>query len=128
MADSINGVQIPFLPIGGVEGLNARKPIDFSSERPFEKILEQELKELKFSKHAQQRLESRDINLGADDLQSLTNAVQKAKEKGAQESLILLRNIAFVVNIKNNTVVTAMEGEKLRDNVFTNIDSAVFVK
>jgi flagellar operon protein len=51
--------------------------------------------------------------------------VDRAEEKGARDSLVLLRDMAFIVSVSNRTVVTAMDGERLKENVFTNIDSAV---
>jgi flagellar operon protein len=125
MADVINGVMLPFLPIGGVEGLQQRPPIDVPEDKSFEEILQKELHELKFSQHAQQRLEARDIKLTDAQIEQLQSAVAKADAKGARESLVLLQNIAFIVNVKNRTVVTAIDSEHLQQNVFTNIDSAI---
>ncbi|MCX7984339.1 MAG: flagellar protein [Bacteroidetes bacterium] len=131
MAEIINGVQVPFLPIGGIEGLREKPFLPVQQgvpEKTFEEVLAEEIEGLKFSKHAQKRLESRNIHLTEEDLRSLSNAVQKAELKGAQEALVLLRNLAFVVSIKNHTVVTAIDGERLKENVFTNIDSAVIAE
>jgi len=126
MAETIiNGVQVPFVPVRGVDGLKERPPIGVPQEGAFEKILQQELKELKFSKHAQERLSSRNIQLSTEDVSTLGQAVAKAQEKGSQDSLVLLRDMAFIVNVPNKTVVTAMDSEQMKNNVFTNIDSAV---
>ena len=126
MADTIvNGVKVPFLPARGVDGFKDRSPIDVPREGAFDKILQEQLKELKFSKHAQERLTSRNIQLNEADMSNLQNAVSRAEEKGSQDSLVLLRDLAFIVSVRNRTVVTAIDGEHLRDNVFTNIDSAV---
>jgi flagellar operon protein len=128
MAEIINGVSVPFLPVGGVDGLKQRPPIDLPEESAkggFEKVLKRELNDLKFSKHAQERLDSRNIRLSDEEMAKLSSAVAKAEEKGAKESLVLLREMAFVVSIKNHTVVTAMDSARMRDNVFTNIDSAI---
>jgi len=125
MAEIINGVSVPFLPIGGVDGLKERPTIETTPERSFDEVFAEELQNLKFSKHAQQRIESSNMNLSSDDLQQLNNAVQKADTKGANESLVLLRDMAFVVNVKNKTVITAIDSERLKENVFTNIDSAI---
>jgi flagellar operon protein len=128
MADTvINGINVPFLPVGGVEGLKERLSVNLPKERSFEKILEGEVDRLKFSKHAQQRLESRNIHLNDADLSSLEHAVDLADKKGAQDSLVMLRDMAFVVSVKNKTVVTALDGKSAEGNVFTNIDSAVIV-
>lgn len=96
----------------------------------FQNILEQKMApELRFSRHAQERLQSRNISLSAEDMDKLNQAVSQAREKGARDSLILMNenDLALVVSVKNNTVVTAVDGNSLRDNVFTNIDSAVIV-
>ena len=94
----------------------------------FQQILSQTLSGVKFSQHASQRLQSRNINLDQTQIDQLQNAVDKAAQKGARESLILMNNnLAFVVSVTNRTVITAMDGSSIKDNVFTNIDSAVVV-
>lgn len=93
----------------------------------FAKILESQLQkgQVKFSAHATKRLEARNIKLSDAQLQTLDDAVEKARSKGGRETLILLDNVALVVSVANRTVITAMDGENLKDNVFTQIDSAV---
>lgn len=81
------------------------------------------LGELKFSKHANQRLASRNIDLTEAQLERLENGTNKAREKGIKESLVMVDNLAFIVNIKNNTVITAVNDTE--EGVFTNIDGAV---
>ena len=126
MAETVvNGVTVPFLPVGGIDGLKAREPAALPRERSFDAILEGEVNKLKFSKHAQQRLESRNIRLNEADLSSLEQAVDLAQQKGAQDSLVMLRDLAFIVSVSNKTVVTALDGKSTEGNVFTNIDSAV---
>jgi len=80
---------------------------------------------LQFSGHAVQRLEDRDINLNEMDVQRIEEAVDRARQKGSKESLILDDDKAFIVNITNNTVITAVDQLELRDKVFTQIDSTV---
>ena len=81
---------------------------------------------LKFSKHANERLENRSIALSEDQLNRLNKGIGQARGKQIQESLVMMDNLAFIVNVKNNVVVTAMEqGES--GQVFTNIDGAVIV-
>jgi len=129
MADTyINGVRVPFVPARGTEGVKGRPVAGTSTDRTFQNILQDELKGLKFSKHAQERLDSREIRLNEADMASLQRAVSQAEEKGAKDSLVLLRDLAFIVSVKNRTVVTAVSGEQIRDNVFTNIDSAVIAQ
>lgn len=125
MAEMVNGVTVPFLPVGGVEGLKQKPAIPLPAERSFDAILQKELQEVKFSKHAQERLNERNIQLNQQDLSHLHHAIAMAEKKGANDSLVLLRDMAFIVSVKNKTVVTAMHGESMKENVFTNIDSAV---
>lgn len=82
---------------------------------------------LRFSKHAEARLFERKIVLSEVQKQKIAEAVKKAELKGVKESLILMDSIAFVVNIKNRTVITAADSRELKDNVFTNIDGAVVI-
>ena len=82
---------------------------------------------LKVSGHAQTRLESRNIELGQSEWDRVMKGVDKAAAKGARESLVMLDDVALVVSIKNRTVITAVDKGNLKDNVFTNIDSAVIV-
>ena len=126
MADTtINGVTVPFVPIGGVDGRPDRAQVAIPPERSFEAVFQKELETVRFSKHANDRISEREMHIDAADLQKIGQAIAKAEEKGSQDSLILLRDMAFIVNVKNRTVVTAMGGSDLRENVFTNIDSAV---
>lgn len=80
---------------------------------------------LKFSNHAIARLQKRNIDVSMDALDRINNAFSKAEEKGARESLIMVDDLAFIVSVKNKTVVTAMDRPSMRDQVITNIDSAV---
>ncbi|HEY3315718.1 MAG TPA: TIGR02530 family flagellar biosynthesis protein [Bacillota bacterium] len=91
----------------------------------FQKQLDQE--RLKFSAHAQERLAGRTTRLTEADLAKLDQAVDKAAAKGSRESLILMKDLALVVSVKNRTVITAVDGERMKENVFTNIDSAVII-
>ena len=82
---------------------------------------------LKVSNHAKTRLESRDIQLDAGQWERVLDGVEKAAQKGAKESLVMLDDIALVVSVRNRTVITAVDQQHLKENVFTNIDSAVIV-
>lgn len=127
MAPEVEGVKVPFVPIGGVGGLKSTPQITEPQGKSFDEVLRGELDRLKFSHHAQTRLDSRNITLSDGDLKQLADAVDRAGEKGAQDSLVLMNNVAFIVNVKNRTVVTAVDGDNLNQNVFTNIDSAVLI-
>ena len=80
---------------------------------------------LKFSGHALQRLDRREIDLGGTRMARLEDAVSKAEAKGSRDSLILIDELALVVSVRNRTVITAMDSASRKENVFTNIDSVV---
>ena len=84
-------------------------------------------RELKFSKHASNRLTDRNSTLTNSQWERLESGAVKAGEKGIQESLVVVDELAFIVNIPNKTVITAMDTSDTADNVFTNIDGAVFM-
>ena len=82
---------------------------------------------LKFSKHAVNRLSDRNISLTDAQNVRLENGVKQASEKGITESLVLVDSLAFIVNVPNKTVVTAMDQAETNSNIFTNIDGAVII-
>ena len=104
---------------------------DNSSQASFEEILRkkqnQRSSELKFSKHASMRLEERNISLTEEQNARLEDGVAKAGEKGIRESLVMMDSLAFIVNVPNKTVVTAMDRAETQNNIFTNIDGAVII-
>lgn len=106
---------------------NINQRINASIE--FSKVLEdvQSKKDLKISAHAMDRLRERNINLSDSDMNSLKSAVENIRSKGGKEALILYNNVAYITSIKNNTIITAVDSNSLKQNVFTNIDSAVIV-
>ena len=83
---------------------------------------------LKFSAHAQQRLASRNIELSQEDVAKMNAMADKAAAKGAKQSLFMMRDTAMVVSIQNRTVITAVDQNSMKDNVFTNIDSAAIIE
>jgi len=96
----------------------------------FEQILKQQLQEskaLKFSKHAQERAAQRGIEVTPSLMDDLQNAVDKAREKGARELAVIGQKEAFIVNVTNSVVVTTMSSLEMKNNIFTNIDSAVII-
>ncbi|MFZ0392050.1 MAG: TIGR02530 family flagellar biosynthesis protein [Calditrichia bacterium] len=131
MPGKIDGMKPPFVPIGGLEGIPSRRPVvPESGGSDFKKLLLEKMAEerrIKFSAHARTRLESRNIEMSPDDLSKLSDAMDRASGKGAHDSLILMREAAFIVNLDNRTVITAVDDAGLKENIFTNIDSAVVV-
>jgi len=127
MIDKLNSAALPAITAGTTNDA-ARKTT--AGQLSFNQVLEQQLgssTELKFSAHAQERLQSRNISLSSEDLVRLKQGVAQAAAKGSKESLLLKDDVAFVVSVKNQTVITAVDAASMKGNVFTNIDSAVIV-
>jgi flagellar operon protein len=82
---------------------------------------------LTFSKHALQRMDSRQIEVSPQLLSQMSDAVEKARDKGVKDALIFNGSTAFIVNVPSSTVVTTMNGGEMKDNIFTNIDGAVIL-
>jgi flagellar operon protein len=125
----INGINLPFLPVGGVESLKKTQlPFKEAGKKSFDEVLNEEITRVKFSQHAKSRIESRNLDLSTEDLSKLDEALDKASEKGAKDTMIFLRDMAFIVNVKNRTIVTALDSRQIQENVFTNIDSVLIAK
>lgn len=95
--------------------------------KSFKEILQNKAEErnVSFSKHASMRLNSRNLQLSNSQIKRVEDGIKRAEEKGIKDSLVLVDNIALLVNVKNKTVVTAMDNKV--DKVYTNIDGAVIV-
>jgi flagellar operon protein len=82
---------------------------------------------LKFSNHAVERMSQRGMTFSPEQMTKIENAARKASEKGSKETLIFADDSALIVSLKTNTIVTVMDKNALKENVFTNIDSTVMV-
>ncbi len=78
-----------------------------------------------FSRHALERVSRRGIQLDQSTLQRLAGGMSRAATKGCRDAVVFVDSTAFVVSVPNNTVITAVGSEHMREHVFTNIDSAV---
>jgi len=129
MSDAIPGGPGAPRPIDGaaprgVGGANAPRPTEGFDVA----LARMERAQLDFSKHAIKRIEQRGLDLDPARLTRLEAAVGRAEAKGARDSLILLDELALVVNVRNRTVVTAMDEASRKEHVFTNIDSVVIAE
>lgn len=96
----------------------------------FQEVLQKKVQtdsNLRFSKHASVRLQQRGIDLTDGQLERLMDGTRKAGQKGIKDSLVIVDELAFIVNVPNNTVVTAMDSKDAVENIFTNIDGAVIM-
>lgn len=98
---------------------------DNKSEKEGNISFEEVFEGLKFSKHAARRLDDRQINLSEEQNERLTKGVAKAGSKGIKDSLVMVDDFAFIVNVPSQTVITAMDEQESADHIFTNIDGTV---
>lgn len=100
-----------------------------SSKTPFQKKTAPggSTEGVEFSKHLMERINRRGLQIGPEETDKLNQAIKKAEAKGSKDSLVLLNDLAFIVSVKNRTVVTAMDKNKMNEGVFTNIDSAIIM-
>jgi flagellar operon protein len=126
MIDDLSFLPAPLGPVGpgGAKPSIGPKPVQGPS---FSQVLKETDTKLKLSAHAQQRLNSRQITLTQADWDKISEGVERAAAKGAREALVLTDKAALVVSVKNRTVITAVDPASMKENVFTNIDSAVIV-
>lgn len=109
---------------------SSKQGIEKTGNRNFEEIfhrIQRQENHIKFSKHALDRMEDRNIDLSTNEMDRLKYGFDKAKEKGVKDALILMGDKAFIASINNKTIITTVNKEQLKDNVFTNIDGAVIV-
>ncbi len=101
----------------------SRNSTDANQSKTFEAVLNNTAGQIRFSKHASQRLQTRQIDMSEEQRARLQDAASQARAKGMKESLVMVDNIAFIVNVRNNTVITAVNDTDKA--VFTNIDGAI---
>lgn len=113
-------------------GKSQKMPVRETTEGlTFQDVLRQKAQpvagDLKFSKHAMGRLADRNIQLNDNQLERLASGTRKAEQKGIRDSLVIVDSLAFIVNVPNQTVVTAMDSTQTDENIFTNINGAVIM-
>lgn len=103
---------------------------DKELNKDFSNILKKELNKKEsfvISNHAAERLKDRNIMLNESDMNKINEGINKANEKGSNESLILYKDLVLIASVKNRTIITAMDKGSSKENVFTNIDSVVLL-
>ena len=102
-----------------------------TQENSFDQVLQQKLQQtqnqLQFSKHSQERIQQRGIEMTEDLLAQMNEAADSARQKGAKDVVMITQQAAFVVSVANNTVITAMNGNEMKNNIFKKIDGAVLL-
>ena len=123
----------PFqVQLGRVNGVGAQpvtqqasSSVTSAQEISFLETLEN-VQRVRFSNHAQSRLQSREISLNDENVNRLSDAIDKAEKRGGKSSLVVVDDLAFIVNVQNRTVITALDKNQRGEGVFTQIDSVVF--
>ncbi len=131
MSNPIKKPDMIISPLPLRQSKNVARLNNVEPQNRFDKILQREVRKqetIRFSAHAEKRLQSRNISINESQKIKLNQAVDTASNKGVKDSLILLNNLAFVVNIKNRIVVTAMEQSQLKEGIVTNIDSTMIIQ
>ena len=126
MTDRITIIPQPITPVRSHVPRSKQQGAVSGAGR-FDQLLQNKIEQgsVKFSKHATARMESRGIAFNPQQMERLESALSQVSAKGGKESLVMLDNTALVVSVKNDTVVTVVDRDQLKNNVFTNIDSAV---
>jgi len=129
--NELNPLYSSIQPIGPIKDVSSSKSVQ-PAQKPgaasFDDLLQQTVRDsqpIKFSAHAQNRLQHRQIALSDPQVARLEKGITDAAGKGAESSLVLLDNLAFIVSVRNRTVVTALDSAQTNSHVFTQIDSAV---
>ncbi|MBS4172522.1 TIGR02530 family flagellar biosynthesis protein [Bacillus sp. FJAT-49736] len=123
--------QVPLQPITSRNGLQKPTNQGLKVTAPFAQHFNDALKEsaqqLTISKHASQRMEQRGIKIDQPLWDKIASRVMEAKQKGVNESLVLVKDAALIVSAKNQTVITAMDKNEASSQIFTNISGAIIV-
>ncbi len=135
MSKNVNNILIP-----NVTQTPGHKKVDVSNRLPkgqdvseFKKLLEEKIEHkplhggIELSSHAAKRLSERQIDFNGEEYTKVKDAMSKLREKGSQSSLIVSDKAAYIVDVKNNKVITAVDKGSMAENVFTKIDSTVFI-
>lgn len=124
----INGKICPVEPIGNYSTkINTSKTAQ-TGKQNFQDLLNKEIKKndnFVFSAHALERLKTRNITFNESDIKTINEGINKAEKKGCRESVIFYKDTALITSIKNRTVITVLDKDSSKGNVFTNIDSVV---
>lgn len=131
----VNNMLIPNVSrIGGNREAELNRKVDTNAPSEFDGLLREQLEGLKpqseglsLSTHAARRLKERNLEMDASEYTKLKGAIDKLKTKGGQDSLVITGKAAYIVDVPNNRIVTAIDRDNMAENVFTKIDSTLIV-
>lgn len=103
-----------------------KQPKQQQADNDFKRMLD-DAEGIKVSKHARARMDERHISMDDELWETINQKVRDARKKGVTDSLVLTEDAALLISSENNTVITAMERDEARDNIFTNINGAIII-
>lgn len=127
MVGSVHAAALGTGAASGVSGRSGTNGVGSFGAALRKELEQSQARTVEFSKHAISRAEERGIDLTPTLLERLNDSVERAEAKGAKNILALDRSLAFIVNVPNGRVITALSEDELKESVFTNIDGAVFL-
>lgn len=113
------------VPLQPIQAQPKTIPVTDTNSKPFIDHLQQAKNELKISKHANERIRDRNIQITEQEWQKVSDKVFEAHSKGVNQPLVLMEHAALIVSAKNGTVITAMDREEAKEQLFTNIDGTI---
>ena len=130
---NLNGMRAaaPIQPVSTPGRSETTYPSVSNEKASFKQVFEKELRRsegIQFSHHASQRMSERGMNLTPDLMSKMNNAVNQAAAKGSKQSLVLIQNAAYIVNVPSRTVITALNDPFKQGHVFTAIDSTICIE
>ena len=123
MVNRINIQHFPFHPT--IQSTPPKKVSQENVQSFIEHLKTATSQQLKISKHASERMQERNIEISDLQWQQLTDKVLEAQQKGVKQPLVLLDQAALIVSAKNATVITALDREETKSQIFTNIDGTI---
>jgi flagellar operon protein len=120
--------RVQFLPHAPLLPPTKKAKTQTSHSSSFRDVLFEAQRTLKISKHAQQRLQERNIHIDEQQWAAIQEKVLEAKQKGVRDSLVLTNKAALIINTVNQTVITAMNREEAQTQLFTNINGAIILE
>jgi flagellar operon protein len=124
MVNRINIQHVPFHPT--IQSTNNKSVTQSTNTKSFIEHLKAATTEpLKISKHASERMQERNIEISKAQWEEVTDKVYEAQQKGVRQPLVLLDQAALIVSAKNSTVITALDRQEAKSQIFTNIDGTI---
>ena len=106
----------------------SKESLKNSSNCSFKSYLDNEIRKnngYRVSTHAEERIKA--LALSDADLNKLNEGLNMAEKKGSKNTVILYKDVAFIASVENRTLITAVNKERAKDNIYTNIDSLVIL-